>query len=994
MSRKGGPGPSGSERQTIEEDLLREEPVFIEWVRKRHAEKIQDRLLAIGKYRVISVKKNILGKLQIQRSGHIFDLAEIFSPDVDQVVLNFREFVIDLESNAVPEIIHKLRLNFQAVSYNFPDEAMPKITLLPHERVLERLPPPAPGPAHGLLETYDAFCEREHCKPSPEFVKYVHDAVETGSRELILDKLPGIERKTDAINLVPIQYSLRYNGYFKAIVCRNIARRELVAAIADTVSNNTTVEKLVLSGVDGQESAFVALGVGLKGHRKKSLTELNVSNNGVKDKGMMAIAEGLQNLSTRLEVLNVGSCGSGSKGMTSLLQTLATSKEASAGLREVDFSDNLIQQAGSVSLASWLSQESGPRSLRCLHLSNTKLDVQVVMRALRAAEMKTLEQIDLSLNKIEPNSAATLASVIEISNQLKKLNLSNCSMSGGTASVVLNALSMNTAIRDASVNLSDNDLAGSGAQSLADGLRGNNNIGYLVMRKCGFRKDDLEKLIDAVGSNEALKVLDLSMCFAAGHRYAKLMEALAFVVASHPSLLHLNISGDGNKYCIGKYLEPFVSCLKSDTKLQELNIAGNKIGDPLGVALADALRTNKSMRSLSWDRNALGIGAWQALQTALNSNLTLCHVPNTTVDLERAAKESKTPEQYRERVREVMDNVQFTLRKRAGDFGYVSIVKDVLTRENLFSSRGSMDTPPTPRGQPAASTTPPPLRTSFSTSTNPFDAPTPMAASSASSNPFEAEPATPRRMTGSASSPAAPTQSNGLNPFDEPAPAGPNPFDEPAPEPVLRTSASTNPFDEDLPPAEPAPKPSAPIPIAVATPPPDGGLAASPRLAASPSQQQAQMPMFLSVAIRHDAPKSTLDLSTPLAQLEMPPKSPRPNYGEMIPPPKSPRYVDPIQPKSPRGPFAESPSVVAASPPTRTPPPPPPVGSPLRPSYSGLMGQALSAPPTLAPVPAIQTPPATTTRRTTDPPPAAPPPPPNSSGRGARRAFEPSPCFI
>ncbi len=67
--------------------------------------------------------------------GHFFDLVAINSNDVDKVILKFKEFDIDIqEPGAGTELIHIIRLAFQAISCSFAEYAMPKITLVPAER--------------------------------------------------------------------------------------------------------------------------------------------------------------------------------------------------------------------------------------------------------------------------------------------------------------------------------------------------------------------------------------------------------------------------------------------------------------------------------------------------------------------------------------------------------------------------------------------------------------------------------------------------------------------------------------------------------------------------------------------------------------------------------------------------------------------------------------------------------------------------------------------
>jgi hypothetical protein len=42
-----------------------QEPLYIKWMVKRKRDKIQDRLLVVGEYRIFSIKKTLTGKKQV-----------------------------------------------------------------------------------------------------------------------------------------------------------------------------------------------------------------------------------------------------------------------------------------------------------------------------------------------------------------------------------------------------------------------------------------------------------------------------------------------------------------------------------------------------------------------------------------------------------------------------------------------------------------------------------------------------------------------------------------------------------------------------------------------------------------------------------------------------------------------------------------------------------------------------------------------------------------
>jgi hypothetical protein len=123
---------------------------------------------------------------------------------------------------------------------------------------LPALPQIDPGPCHGFVATYEAFCNYYRIPPSQEFNKFITDLQTNGtftmslltylkgSTDLVLDECPGIERKENPINFVPIKAALRHNTYFTSFTCKNIPRREIADSFGDTLLHNITLKKLVL----------------------------------------------------------------------------------------------------------------------------------------------------------------------------------------------------------------------------------------------------------------------------------------------------------------------------------------------------------------------------------------------------------------------------------------------------------------------------------------------------------------------------------------------------------------------------------------------------------------------------------------------------------------------------------------------------------------------------------------------------------------------------
>jgi len=205
------------------------------------------------------------------------------------------------------------------------------------------------------------------------------------------------------------------------------------------------------------------------------------------------------------------------------------------------------------------------------------------------------------------------------------------------------------------------------------------NIGTLILKGCGFKKEGLTKIIDAIGQNvdrTQLKALDLSLNFASGTaaKMHKLMSGLGEVLKRHPTLEYLGLAGNGEKMTIGKEIEPLFKALGS-SRITELDISGNKIGDQMAVMLCDQLKTNGALQSVSWDNNMISIAGWRAFLTLITSNRNFTNCPAPILDVDRAIKDAKNKEQFRDKIKEILDAIRDALRSNSGGVVYSSIIK-------------------------------------------------------------------------------------------------------------------------------------------------------------------------------------------------------------------------------------------------------------------------------------------------------------------------------
>jgi Ran GTPase-activating protein (RanGAP) involved in mRNA processing and transport len=644
--------------QKYAEDYLKgkgDEPLWMQWVLKKKRDKIQDRLLIIGNYWVVSVKRNKVGKKSVQREGHLLKIKKLaVDENCKNAVIVFPEFHIECETPKIPEFMTVLRKALQKMSCGVPDH-IPKIR--GPDSCFPPLEPIEYGIAAGLFAIYEGWCNYFQCKPSPDFKRHVEDLVAAGNEELDLTHCPGIELKMEyTFQLEPILSALRYNRYFRTFAVRDVPRKEVLPLFATTLEANTYITRVILSGVESGPEGYQLIGDAFKKNPGNRLCEIDFSNNKMGEKGVAAFSSGIISLQHGISTLNLSNNQIMAKGIATLLAAIQNNSEVSATLSELDLSGNKFDQAGSQSFADWVSKLENDSNLTFLNLSNTAIDVSIVVNALKQGIVaETLTHLDISHNKIERSGAQALTSLLEASSCLTSLNVSECKLSGEAVEALLEAIAKNEKLEDTKIDISGNDLGSTAADNIAKSIAGNNQLHTLNLRDMKLKAEGLKTVIDAIRENSSIKCLDLGWNVKEGQPQLKeATKSLAALIKSHRALETLLLTGDGKNLYFGKALVKIFKAVAGNETLTELDISGNKIGDQAAIQLCEALRLNKGLTYLAWDGNGINMGGMQALRSCLaNSNKTLADVPAPKSDIERAISASKDSSRIREKFSEV-----------------------------------------------------------------------------------------------------------------------------------------------------------------------------------------------------------------------------------------------------------------------------------------------------------------------------------------------------
>ncbi|XP_059405652.1 NACHT, LRR and PYD domains-containing protein 12-like isoform X7 [Carassius carassius] len=383
-------------------------------------------------------------------------------------------------------------------------------------------------------------------------------------------------------------------------------RRRLLPAVRNC-------RKAVLTGCDLTDRHCEIVASALQS--SNSLRELDLSNNHLQDSGVELLSAGLKSPNCQLNILRLAGC----KLTDQCCETVASVLQSSNSLRELDLSNNHLQDSGVELLSAGL--KSSNCQLNILRLAGCKLTDQcceTVASVLQSSN--SLRELDLSNNHLQDSGVELLSAGLKSPNcQLNILSLAGCDLTDRHCEIVASALqSSNSPLRE--LDLSNNHLQDSGGKLLAAGLRSPNcQLNILRLSGCLVKEKGCAALTSALSSNLShLRELDLSN----NHLQDSGGKLLAAGLKSPNCQLNiLRLSG-----CLVKEegCAALTSALSSNlSHLRELDLSENYLQDSGGKLLAAGLMSpNCQLNILRLSGCLVKAEGCVALTSALSLNLS------------------------------------------------------------------------------------------------------------------------------------------------------------------------------------------------------------------------------------------------------------------------------------------------------------------------------------------------------------------------------------
>ena len=282
--------------------------------------------------------------------------------------------------------------------------------------------------------------------------------------------------------------ALRHTSMFAGLRLYDVNLGDALVAMCECAKTSRTLETLTLSGVLAdpgllKRSPAKALGEALAAGAASGalpLTDLDLSDNELRDAGVIAVGQLIASLKHGLRRLDLSRCHASAKGTSSLLLSMkGAGTRTCASLEALRLGRNEIG-VRSTSVLAELLRHAG--ALQELDLRATGCAVRQVGHALQHGPgVRSLLALHVCGNRLGRADLASLLHLVCASTQLQRLSVSRCGLEPEGVLALLQGMQLNPHLEQVSLDASANPIGTLGAHLLAAALPRLSKLAALVL---------------------------------------------------------------------------------------------------------------------------------------------------------------------------------------------------------------------------------------------------------------------------------------------------------------------------------------------------------------------------------------------------------------------------------------------------------------------------------------------------------------------------------
>ena len=335
------------------------------------------------------------------------------------------------------------------------------------------------------------------------------------------------------------------------------------------------------------------------------LQEFNLSANMVQALGMLKISRSLLNILS-LTKLYINHNNITYEATDNIAAVISHNKN----LQEFDISGNNLQTAGVIKIMKALK---GLNTLRKLYISNNSITDKVTDNiAAVISHNKNLQEFDISGNNLQTAGVIKIMKALKGLNTLRKLYISNNSITDEVADYITAVLSCNTGIEV--LDISGNNLQANGAIKIGNFLQNIYTPKTLFITNTDNPADvDISAVISDNASLQEIYIYNNNLQTTEVEIFTKPLQAICTLSKLH--IGYNNITKEAAKV--------IATVVSINADLQELNLGCNDLQKLGAIKIAKGLQKISSLTKLYIDHNNITDAAAHDVAAAISCNIHL-----------------------------------------------------------------------------------------------------------------------------------------------------------------------------------------------------------------------------------------------------------------------------------------------------------------------------------------------------------------------------------